>query len=271
MRTYDISIAHRQYNPEEKKKHGKDYIPSIYVKFVNRFLAEEIFDRRYVLKDFRNKLGGRFFIEKNMTMKRKQLWESVGKNLDAYQFKWIKNGDVYVRKNKTSKRIKIVSATMLEKLINKQTQDGAVSNSPAKVQKSSAKAQNLLQPGIVNDEASAEVSSACQSQANYPPLPAPLPSLVQSPSLCFPPARIISDAYPAPLNIAPIYSPSYSHVTNNTGYSFTPYERHQLNLGNRNSLLSPREQRYIHSTDVQNVIRQNYSHGRCYNSRSLSS
>ena len=265
VRTYDISIAHRQYNPEEKKKHGKDYIPSIYVKFVNRFLAEEIYNRRYRLKDFRNKLGGRFYVEKNMTMKRKQLWESVEKNLVSYQFKWTRNGDVFVRRNKTSRRIKIVSAKMLDDLIEKQNQDCVVLNSSANDPPQPADLQDPTQPP--NKEASSVVVLPAHDP-NYPALPDPSPPLLPSPSRRFPPTHVISNAYSTPLNY--LDSPTYSHVTNNTGYSYTPYERHQLNLGNRNSLLSPREQMHIHSTDGHNYTRQKYPHGGFRNSRSFS-
>ena len=108
MQTYDIDIAHRQYNPGEKRKEGKNYIPSIYFKLVNRFLANEIFRRRDILKNFRNRLGGKFSIERNMTKKRKQLWENVETKLGAYTYKWITNGDIFVKRSSNSRRIKIV-------------------------------------------------------------------------------------------------------------------------------------------------------------------
>ena len=154
---------------------------------------------------------------------------------------------------------------MLDDLIEKQNKDCVILNSSANNPPQPADVQDPPRPS--NDEASSVVVLPTHDP-NYPPLPDPSPPLLPSPSLRFPSTHVTSDAYSVPLNYSD--SPTYSHVTNNTGYSYTPYERHQLNLGNRNSLLSPREQMYIHSTDGHNYSRPNYSHGRFRNSRAFS-
>ena len=120
VRTYDISIAHRQFNPGDKKKYGKEYIPSIYVKFVNRHLALKILKARSLLKNCRNRYGGKFYIQENLTLNRRLLWDSVENKLDTYRYKWIKNGDIYVKKVANSKPIKIKSDHVLDELISEQ-------------------------------------------------------------------------------------------------------------------------------------------------------
>ena len=262
VETYDISITHRQFNPVEKKKYGRNYIPSIYVKFVNRFLAEEIFDRRHRLKGLRNKLGGTFHIEKNMTMLRRQLWESAQEKLHTYHFKWTRNGDVYVRKNKRSDRIKVVSKDMLDDLIKRQNQAG-ISVTPT------SESQGSAQP-VTASEAEV-VMLTCESQVVAPLLPLPVakPPLLPTPHP-FPALCSTSDAYTAPLTSSPVNLPSYANITNDLGYRYTPYERYQLKLGNRNCLLSPKEQMNMYSASNRHDIQDQFFNGKKYSSRSLS-
>ena len=109
VHTYDISVAHRQTNPEEKKRLGKNYIPPIYVKVVNRHLALHILKKRYLLRNCRNRYGDKFEIRENLTLTRRLLWASVQEKLNTYRFKWVKNGQIFVKKTHNSYPIKIAS------------------------------------------------------------------------------------------------------------------------------------------------------------------
>ena len=122
VRRYDISIAHRQFNPAEKRKEGRNYIPAIYVKFVNRFVARKILKRKHQLKNFRNRYGGKFSICENLTLTRRLLWDSTESELSSYRFKWIRNGNIFVKKDAKSRPIKIVSENVLNQLIEEQNE-----------------------------------------------------------------------------------------------------------------------------------------------------
>ena len=111
---YDIDICHRQFNPAEKWKQGRKYIPSIYVKFTNRFMAREVLKRRNRLRGYRNKLGGKFTIEQNLSPKRRILWDSIEAKLPNCASKWIRNGSIYVKKDKKSRPIKVNSEQVLD-------------------------------------------------------------------------------------------------------------------------------------------------------------
>ena len=117
---YDISICHRQFNPAEKKKLGRRYIPAIYVKFVNRFLAHLVLKRKKRLNNYRNKFGQKFSVRENLTLKRRLLWESVNSKLVTYRFKWIRNGKIFVRKDDQSRAVMIGSDDDLEQLLSAQ-------------------------------------------------------------------------------------------------------------------------------------------------------
>ena len=195
-------------------------------------------------------------------MLRKQLWESVQENLHTYKFKWTRNGDVYVRKNKQSERIKVVSQNVLDDLIQKQNQVGIAVASPAESLGSAHQATAF----------DAEVVSlTCEPQVVAPlsHLPVTKPPLLPTPHP-FPALCITSDAYTVPLNSSPINLPSYANITNDLGYRYTPYERYQLKLGNRNCLLSPEEQMNTYLAGNHRNIQDQYSYGKKHSSRSLS-
>ena len=75
LNRYDISVSHRQIHPNEKKKLGNRYIPSIYCLFVNRHVANEILRRRSMLHNARNYWGERFEIKENITQERRLIKE----------------------------------------------------------------------------------------------------------------------------------------------------------------------------------------------------
>ena len=114
---YDISTSHRMVIAEEKKKYGSEYIPPIYCKFVNRSIVHLIMQSKHRLKNARNNLDQKFIIRENLTLHRRLLKDRVDKELHSYHFKWVKNGNILVRKNKWSKAVKILSEEVLENLL----------------------------------------------------------------------------------------------------------------------------------------------------------
>ena len=116
--TYDISVSHRMVIPPDKKKYGRDYIPPIYCKFLNRSLVHLILSKRHLLNNFpshsqRQKMA----IEENLTLIRRSLRDRVKKELPTYRFKWVHNGNVMVRKDRNSRAIKVNTEDALQRLI----------------------------------------------------------------------------------------------------------------------------------------------------------
>lgn len=118
VRKFDMSIAHRQFNPKEKRKLGKNYIPSIYVRFVNRFLADNIFEAKYRLKNERNQHGNKLFIKRNLTFLGRELWELTLAKLTDFRYKWFKYGTIYVKKSDQDKAIVIKNAETVNNLLH---------------------------------------------------------------------------------------------------------------------------------------------------------
>ena len=115
----DISISHRQVIPAEKKKYGRNYIPPIYCKFLSRELAVNILERSGdCLANQRNVYGHPMSVEENLTLNRRMIWHQVETNLTDFKWKWIRNGNIYVRKNHTSKPVKISSERILKTLLS---------------------------------------------------------------------------------------------------------------------------------------------------------
>ena len=124
----DISICHRQVIPSEKKKLGKRYIPPIYCKFVHRSLVHKILARRQLLKNCYNRFGDPLDIQENLTPTRRLLWEDVNAKLTSFSRRWIKNGNIFVKKDAKSFPIKIKSEHVLNQLLGNK----AVSESSTK-------------------------------------------------------------------------------------------------------------------------------------------
>ena len=114
---YDISVSHRQYIHAEKKKEGQNYIAPIYVKFVNRALVQKILARKHLLKKANEVTGLNLSVEENLTLTRRKILERAEKELPNYQFKWVKNGKVFIRKNHHSKPLKLIDEKTLDFLI----------------------------------------------------------------------------------------------------------------------------------------------------------
>ena len=243
---YDISIAHRQYNPAEKRKYGKDYIPSIYVKFVNRFLAQFVLERKNWLKKYRNRFGGKFFVRENLTLNRRILWDLVESKLHSYKFKWIKNGKIFVKKYAKSRPIHVQSELVLDQLITNLSRPIV----PAPV---------LKMPAVPNDKAEHKPEKAhpglMQTQAAGYKLPLPcLPPQNQtfrsqsvpmqshasntSQSISLSSQIQVNPTQNNPVLHDTVFEPSTSSRTrqNHLPY-YTPYE--ETNFRYRNSLLSP--------------------------------
>ena len=53
--------------------------------------------------------GQRMFLRENLTLERMQLLERVEKELHSYQYKWVKDWNIFVRKDTNSRAIKVHS------------------------------------------------------------------------------------------------------------------------------------------------------------------
>ena len=121
---YDISISHRMVIPPEKKKYGRDYIPPIYCKFLNRSLVHLILSKRHLLKRHQNpNHRQKLAIQENLTLVRRTLKEKAEKELKTYKFKWVKNGNIMVRKNRFCPAVKVNTEEALNHLIEEQKKD----------------------------------------------------------------------------------------------------------------------------------------------------
>lgn len=116
----DISVSHRQIHPEEQRKQGSNYIPSIYCKFVSRKLAKACIDRSHLIKDLTNHQNQRIFMMENLTFNRRVLWGRVKSELHSFQYKWIKNGKIFVRKLGNSRSVMVLTERHLNSLLIEQ-------------------------------------------------------------------------------------------------------------------------------------------------------
>ena len=282
VQTYDICIAHRQFNPKEKRRHGKNYIPSIYVKFVNRFLADEIFRKQYLLKNVRNKLGGSFSIERRMTLKRKQLLESAKEKLTSFKFVWSKNGNVFAKKDKWSKKVKITSEAIIDGLIHDQgkvnvTVDQLVE--PLHAELATASIPSHAEPAIAPKppHADSSPSSALPHQvveetahsvgllqpSQFPAMSPASPGLL--PSQHFPPQP--RSPMPVSMSNAASSSGSYANITTpNSNRPRLPYlypYQSRMSTFNQNSLMNPSEMMLFNRSLYDRPIRS-YSYDGTY-------
>ena len=105
---------------EDKKKLGKDYIPPIYCRFVNRSVANLVLKRRHLLKNAFNNRGQKYSIEENLTLPRRIIRKKAASDLHSFKYQWVKNGKVFVKKYKSGKAIHLISEAVLDNLIDQQ-------------------------------------------------------------------------------------------------------------------------------------------------------
>ena len=316
IRDYDISIAHRQVIPHMKKRLGRNYIPPIYCKFINRHVVHEIFRRRHLLKNHRNIYGQRFNICQNLTLRRRLIWDKVQSKLVMFKRKWVSmNGTIFVKKSHYSKPIKVNSEDFVDELLMKENTLAGKARSTAPNQEKSA--PNKVPPAALapsNDAArtanahmapsndAATISNVqlapsndAATDSNVLPAPssdaatnAPMtPSsnavirarISSFPTLHIPPfPHAQSSLHPfshssqrsavKPPQFAPVQLNNYSY--DDFGYTFSAYEKHQLSLGNRNSLMYPQEQRVMHSMITgKHAHKDQVFNGTSHNSRSV--
>ena len=275
---FDISVSHRMNLPANKSS-----VPPIYCKFVHRSLAHKILRRSHWLKSKPNRIVNKIQIKPNLTLIRRTLFERAEKELKTYKHTWSKNGNVFVRKNNRSKAIKVNTEEKLEELIaskrkfrkpaaseNPQVKEPAVQTLPttASTKPAAESSDDVPENDLVTNadevtasgnhvpkavEASSQnvvKSTPCSSA--FPRLPVPLPSLI--PSQRFPPSGFTHTRVPSSGNTHTNSSnviPTYSYLSvaaDFTGNSYVPYApsvQRQLYMGNRNSLLSPGQQRLM--------------------------
>ena len=123
LNKFDISTSHRVIIPEDKRRMGRDYIPPIYCKFVHREVVHAILQRKHWLKHEVNTRGKKFIISENLTLIRRKLKEKVENELTSYRFKWVKNGNIFVKKTPQSRPIKITDDEVLQHLIKEQNEN----------------------------------------------------------------------------------------------------------------------------------------------------
>lgn len=116
----DISISHRQDHPDERKREGANYLPSIYCKFVSRTLAQLCLERRDSIKGLRNDRNQPIFIRENLTQSRRELWYRAQSELYSYPIQWVKNGKIFVKKHGSSKSIRVLTEETFDELLSHQ-------------------------------------------------------------------------------------------------------------------------------------------------------
>ena len=166
---YDISISHRMPIQEEKRKYGEEYIPPIYCRFVNRSVAMLCMERKHLLKDAHNNRNGKYVIKQNLTLQRRLLRDRAEEKLHSYKFKWVKNGTVWVRKERNSKPIKVVSDEVLDDLIKNQDDPKSIRR------KQNISMHPINQPRFRFDKNSENIASPI-SNSEFPPLPSVVPT-----------------------------------------------------------------------------------------------
>ena len=117
-----ISTCHRLIVPKDKdcrNKHEDPKCPVIYVKFVQRDQKISFLKRKWLLKGKRNSNGYSYFINENLTERRRILF-NVAKNRlreAGWQYVWTKNGNIKARWGKGEKTVNIDSYETLESIL----------------------------------------------------------------------------------------------------------------------------------------------------------
>ena len=173
IRKYDIDISHRMTIASEKKKHGNNYIPPIYVKFVNRSWAYEILKRRHMLRYERNRFGKKFYIRENLTLKRRMLKERTENELTTFRYIWVKNGNIFARKDSRSRAVKITDDAVLNKLLQEselrgnQAKSSSVHESYAKVTDRSMPTERNIQRHLPSNRTGQHLDRLNQYTSHY--------------------------------------------------------------------------------------------------------
>ena len=187
-------------------------------------------------------------------MIRRQLLKTAETQLTSYAFKWMKNGDIFVRKDKHSYSIKITNEAVLKNLIADQAAN-EVATPPANVIQEIHPSLPVLEGAV----------ALPPPLSDYVPLPSatPLPLNLQR----FPHTGSLT---PLPKPHTPITPRSYVNVANNETSSLAPIRpvgyQSRTNFYNRNSLLSPSEMLSFNRPSFS--YRQRFSNSGHINSRS---
>ena len=163
---YDISVSHRMPIAADKKKLGKNYVAPIDCRFVNRSVAMMVMKRRSMLKNVKNSRNQNYDVEENLTLPRRLLKDRVEKELPSYRFKWVKNGNIFVRKDSSSEPIKLFTDKMLDELIHQEN----THRTNRKVTKRPARTFHNRHPARFNDNNAPQFSRRSQS-IDFPRLP----------------------------------------------------------------------------------------------------
>ena len=113
LSAHDISVSHRQRQPQSKNKWQGNPDP-IYVKLVNRSTKNKILYLKK--KHFKRMKQTNVHIVENLTKQRRELFAQAKEKLSNFQFIWVKEGNVFARKYSTSKVYKITNFDIIAKL-----------------------------------------------------------------------------------------------------------------------------------------------------------
>ena len=121
----EISACHRTYfRKSTAEKLGiNPSCPPIYVKFVRRDLKNLLMRRRYLLKNQYNRYGKKYQFSENLTLFRRNLLSDVKEKLKHWRYIWIRSGDIWARKDKWSKSVKIINNETLDYIISKESSE----------------------------------------------------------------------------------------------------------------------------------------------------
>ena len=116
----EISTCHRlryKKKGDEELDHHPN-CPPIYVKFLRRDLKNYLLSLRYKLKWQRNFYGHKFEMVENLTP-RKNLMKDIKEKLHEWKFIWTKGGDVWARKERFEKSVRINTYETLDYVLSK--------------------------------------------------------------------------------------------------------------------------------------------------------
>ena len=172
----DIDIAHRMPIAEERKKQGKNYLPPIYCKFVHKSVVHEILRKRHLLKNMQNRYGQKYVIQQNLTLCRRRLWTRIQNELTSFKFSWIRNGKLFVRKQRNTRPINITGERKFQELLDKQNctsklRNGDIpaipSTSPNKVLSTSTIPANTLSCSALSSSQDGNVSQSAETNGTH--------------------------------------------------------------------------------------------------------
>ena len=165
----DISTSHRMPIAAERRKEGKKYIPAIYCKFLNRSLVHAILKKKHLLQHCHNQ---ELEVRENLTPYRRNLKERIDEELTSFRFKWVKHGDLFVKRNHSSKAIRVNTHTMLNSLLASQNSPN-VQRGRSITEEQNSPRRNLPSQSSLETEAPKQIQGLISSEFPLPQASSP--------------------------------------------------------------------------------------------------